>query len=129
METRRNYAMKKMKPGGKQNSEENEDELDMDTAFGRDRGSAAKRAKNAQAKAIGDGGIGGSGANQSRFVKYQRMERRFRFFVRRMVKTQGFYWGVIILVFMNSACVAVEHDNQPDWLSDFLCKHIFFHLF
>lgn len=26
---RRNYAMKKMKPGGKQNSEENEDEMDM----------------------------------------------------------------------------------------------------
>ena len=31
-----------------------------------------------------------------------------------------FYWSVIILVFFNTMCVAVEHYNQPEWLSDFL---------
>ena len=46
----------------------------------------------------------------------------FRFFVRGMVKTQWFYWFVIILVFLNTLCVAVEHYHQPKWLSEFLCK-------
>jgi hypothetical protein len=45
-----------------------------------------------------------------------------RFFVRSMVKTQWFYWFVIILVFLNTLCVAVEHYHQPRWLSDFLCE-------
>jgi voltage-dependent calcium channel P/Q type alpha-1A len=109
METRRNYAMKKMKPGNKQNSEENEDDMDIDTAFGRTGGPRT---------------AGGETANKqkarSRFYKYRRQERRLRFFIRRMIKTQGFYWGVIVLVFLNSICVAVEHNNQPDWLTDFL---------
>ncbi len=47
-----------------------------------------------------------------------------RFAVRRLVKSQAFYWFVIVLVFVNTMCVAVEHYNQPQWLSDFLCKCI-----
>lgn len=110
---RRNYAMKKMKPGGKQNSEENEDDMDIDTAFGRtdERGNAISAGTEAASKTAG----------RSCWYRYRRHERRFRFFIRRTVKTQGFYWSVIVLVFLNTLCVAVEHDNQPDWLTDFLC--------
>ena len=46
-----------------------------------------------------------------------------RFAIRRLVKSQGFYWVVIVLVFLNTVCVAVEHHNQPKWLTDFLSKH------
>ncbi len=50
----------------------------------------------------------------------------FRFKLRRMVKSQIFYWFVIVLVFLNTICVAVEHYNQPNWLTDFLCKFLSF---
>lgn len=42
------------------------------------------------------------------------------FMIRHVVKTQTFYWIVIVLVFLNTACVAVEHHKQPQWLTDFL---------
>ncbi len=45
-----------------------------------------------------------------------------RFFIRSTVKQQWFYWFVIVLVFFNTLCVAVEHYHQPPWLSEFLCK-------
>ena len=40
--------------------------------------------------------------------------------IRGVVKQQWFYWAVILLVFFNTCCVAVEHYDQPDWLSEFL---------
>ena len=43
-----------------------------------------------------------------------------RFGIRRMIKTQAFYWTVIILVFLNAICAALEHYNQPIWLNEFL---------
>ncbi|XP_071801996.1 voltage-dependent calcium channel type A subunit alpha-1-like isoform X9 [Asterias amurensis] len=49
-------------------------------------------------------------------------EKRLRFTVRHMVKTQAFYWLVIILVFLNTVCVAIEHYEQPTWLDDFLTR-------
>lgn len=49
-------------------------------------------------------------------------ERRFRYWIRKSVKSQKFYWFVIVLVFFNTVCVAVEHYGQPQWLTDFLCK-------
>ncbi|CAF0744257.1 unnamed protein product [Brachionus calyciflorus] len=107
METRRNYAMKKMKPGGKQRSEDDEEDVDMDTAFGR-RGKRASKDPNSK------------NITHTRMYRFKRQERRLRFFIRRTVKTQGFYWTVIVLVFLNSLCVAVEHNNQPSWLTDFL---------
>lgn len=54
---------------------------------------------------------------------FWRSEKSFRFSIRHAVKTQTFYWFVIILVFFNTACVAVEHYGQPDWLTKFLCKY------
>uniref|UniRef100_A0A8C3NM27 Voltage-dependent P/Q-type calcium channel subunit alpha-1A n=1 Tax=Geospiza parvula TaxID=87175 RepID=A0A8C3NM27_GEOPR len=61
----------------------------------------------------------------------QRRERRVRFHIRRMVKTQAFYWTVLSLVALNTLCVAIVHYDQPDWLSDFLyyAEFIFLGLF
>lgn len=44
-----------------------------------------------------------------------------------MVKSQPFYWVVIILVFLNTVCGAIEHHGQPVWLSTFLCKFTMFY--
>ena len=32
---------------------------------------------------------------------------------------------MIVLVFLNTCTVAIEHYNQPQWLTDFLCKPVF----
>ena len=48
--------------------------------------------------------------------------KKFKFWVRRMCKQQWWFWLVIILVFLNTCTVAVEHYNQPYWLTDFLSK-------
>ena len=45
------------------------------------------------------------------------------------MKQQWFYWFVIVLVFFNTVCVAVEHYNQPPWLTEFLCKFFFLFFF
>lgn len=50
-------------------------------------------------------------------------EKRFRFRIRHMVKTQTFYWFVIVLVFLNTITVASEHYGQPQFLTDFLCTY------
>ncbi|OQR66800.1 voltage-dependent calcium channel type A subunit alpha-1-like [Tropilaelaps mercedesae] len=58
--------------------------------------------------------------NKGACKAFWRAEKRFRFMIRHVVKTQTFYWIVIVLVFLNTACVAVEHHKQPQWLTDFL---------
>ncbi|XP_064457887.1 voltage-dependent calcium channel type A subunit alpha-1-like isoform X3 [Ornithodoros turicata] len=58
--------------------------------------------------------------NKGACKAFWRAEKRFRFFIRHVVKTQTFYWIVIVLVFLNTICVAVEHHNQAQWLTDFL---------
>ncbi|XP_042869770.1 voltage-dependent calcium channel type A subunit alpha-1-like isoform X14 [Penaeus japonicus] len=62
---------------------------------------------------------------------FWKAEKRLRFGIRRTVKQQWFYWFVIILVFLNTACVAAEHYDQPDWLTKFLyyAEFIFLGLF
>lgn len=62
---------------------------------------------------------------QGTCLQFWRAEKRFRFWIRNSVKSQQFYWFVIVLVFFNTVCVAVEHYDQPQWLTDFLCKSIF----
>ena len=52
-------------------------------------------------------------------------EKRFRFFIRRICKTSAWFWFVIVLVFLNTCTVAVEHYNQPKWLTEFLCKRTY----
>ncbi|XP_056104649.1 calcium channel, voltage-dependent, P/Q type, alpha 1A subunit, b isoform X4 [Rhinichthys klamathensis goyatoka] len=62
---------------------------------------------------------------------FNKKERRLRFFIRKIVKTQTFYWTVLSLVGLNTLCVAVVHYDQPEMLSDFLyyAEFIFLGLF
>ncbi|TRY87439.1 hypothetical protein DNTS_017196, partial [Danionella cerebrum] len=62
---------------------------------------------------------------------FSKKERRLRFLIRKIVKTQAFYWTVISLVALNTLCVAVVHYDQPELLSDFLyyAEFIFLGLF
>nr|KAG5712091.1 hypothetical protein BaRGS_020817 [Batillaria attramentaria] len=55
-----------------------------------------------------------------RCAAFWRAEKRFRFQVRHAVKSQAFYWIIIVLVFLNTASVASEHYNQPEWHTHFL---------
>uniref|UniRef100_A0A672NEA8 Voltage-dependent P/Q-type calcium channel subunit alpha-1A n=1 Tax=Sinocyclocheilus grahami TaxID=75366 RepID=A0A672NEA8_SINGR len=74
----------------------------------------------------GDGDIGSPFARGSlkssklEGSSFHKKERRLRFFIRHIVKTQAFYWTVLCLVGLNTLCVAAVHYDQPDTLSDFL---------
>lgn len=59
------------------------------------------------------------------------MEKKVRAGIRRAIKSQPFYWCVIVLVFLNTSCVAVEHYGQPQWLTEFLfyAEYVFLVLF
>lgn len=48
-----------------------------------------------------------------------RLNRRMRRGCRRAVKSQAFYWLIIVLVFLNTGVLATEHYQQPPWLDDF----------
>nr|QSV39147.1 voltage-dependent calcium channel L type alpha-1 [Meloidogyne graminicola] len=54
---------------------------------------------------------------QWRFL--QRLNRRCRRGCRRMVKSQMFYWLVIVLVFLNTLVLTSEHYGQEQWLDHF----------
>uniref|UniRef100_A0A8C8HY68 Voltage-dependent N-type calcium channel subunit alpha n=1 Tax=Oncorhynchus tshawytscha TaxID=74940 RepID=A0A8C8HY68_ONCTS len=62
---------------------------------------------------------------------FRRKERRMRFFIRRMVKAQSFYWTVLCLVGLNTLCVAIVHYDQPEWLTTalYLAEFVFLGLF
>ncbi|KAJ8395885.1 hypothetical protein AAFF_G00027680 [Aldrovandia affinis] len=62
---------------------------------------------------------------------FRRKEKRVRFFIRRMVKAQGFYWFVLCLVGLNTLCVAIVHYDQPEWLTKalYLAEFVFLGLF
>ncbi|XP_016387241.1 LOW QUALITY PROTEIN: voltage-dependent P/Q-type calcium channel subunit alpha-1A-like [Sinocyclocheilus rhinocerous] len=74
----------------------------------------------------GDGDIGSPFARGSlkssklEGSSFHKKERRLRFFIRHIVKTQTFYWTVLCLVGLNTLCVAAVHYDQPEKLSDFL---------
>ena len=51
--------------------------------------------------------------------------RRARIRIRKMCKTQMWFWTVLTMVAMNTVSVMVEHYNQPQWLTDTLCKLCF----
>ncbi|THD25480.1 Voltage-dependent calcium channel type D subunit alpha-1 [Fasciola hepatica] len=61
----------------------------------------------------------------------RRWNRRCRRSCRRLVKSQTFYWIVIVLVFLNTGVLTSEHYRQPHWLDDFqdLANIIFVVLF
>jgi len=49
----------------------------------------------------------------------EKLHRRSAKMCRRMIKSQWFYWLVIVLVFLNTAVLASEHYRQPLWLDTF----------
>ncbi|KAH9505340.1 hypothetical protein Btru_058406 [Bulinus truncatus] len=55
-----------------------------------------------------------------RCTSFWQAEKRIRYSIRRLIKSQLFYWVVIVLVFLNTVSVASEHYNQPDWHTQFL---------
>ena len=67
----------------------------------------------------------GKNTKRKKYFVFLRQQRRLKFIIRRLVKSQPFYWTVIVLVFLNTLCVAVEHHKQPNWLNVFLRKLIF----
>ena len=50
----------------------------------------------------------------------KRWHHRTRRELRKAVKTQAFYWIVIVVVFLNSLTLALEHYGQPEFLTKFL---------
>ncbi|KAG5899700.1 hypothetical protein JTB14_030094 [Gonioctena quinquepunctata] len=50
---------------------------------------------------------------------FERVNRRIRRACRKAVKSQSFYWLIIVLVFLNTGVLATEHYKQPRWLDDF----------
>ncbi|XP_032770528.1 voltage-dependent R-type calcium channel subunit alpha-1E isoform X5 [Rattus rattus] len=51
---------------------------------------------------------------------FRHKERLLRISIRHMVKSQVFYWIVLSVVALNTACVAIVHHNQPQWLTHLL---------
>lgn len=50
---------------------------------------------------------------------FERINRRMRRACRKAVKSQAFYWLIIVLVFLNTGVLATEHYDQPIWLDHF----------
>jgi len=57
--------------------------------------------------------------SSSTMRKVKKKEKLLRIQVRHMVKSQVFYWSVIVCVFLNTVLMSVEHYGQPDWLEKF----------
>ncbi|XP_024917791.1 voltage-dependent N-type calcium channel subunit alpha-1B-like isoform X6 [Cynoglossus semilaevis] len=72
-----------------------------------------------------------SGGKLDSSTYFRRKEKRIRFFIRRMVKAQSFYWIVLCLVGLNTLCVAIVHYDQPEWLTTALytAEFVFLGLF
>uniref|UniRef100_A0A5F8HDF4 Voltage-dependent N-type calcium channel subunit alpha n=1 Tax=Monodelphis domestica TaxID=13616 RepID=A0A5F8HDF4_MONDO len=71
-----------------------------------------------------------SGKNDSSSY-FRRKEKMFRFFIRRMVKAQTFYWIVLCVVALNTLCVAMVHYHQPQRLTNalYFAEFVFLGLF
>ena len=51
--------------------------------------------------------------------RLSKLNRRVRKACRQAVKSQAFYWLVIVLVFLNTCVLTSEHYGQPPWLDRF----------
>ncbi|XP_050506047.1 voltage-dependent calcium channel type A subunit alpha-1 isoform X9 [Diabrotica virgifera virgifera] len=122
MEARRRAARKKkLKSMGKSKSTDTEEEQEEDEMG--DDVLLAGYGKSSYLKSRVQG--------QSGCARFWRAEKRFRFCIRHVIKTQWFYWSVIVLVLFNTICVAVEYHGQPQWLTNFLfyAEFVFLGLF
>ncbi|XP_052745173.1 muscle calcium channel subunit alpha-1 isoform X6 [Bicyclus anynana] len=50
---------------------------------------------------------------------FDKVNRRMKRACRRAVKSQTFYWLIIVLVFLNTVVLASEHYHQPPWMDYF----------
>ncbi|XP_070176328.1 voltage-dependent calcium channel type A subunit alpha-1-like [Littorina saxatilis] len=113
-EARRMATARKMKQlrgeNPDDNNEQNDDDLLADMAPGElipsKRGPLNKNITNRK--------------TTGRCAAFWKAEKRFRFKVKHAVKSQPFYWIVIVLVLLNTVSVASEHYKQPDWHTQFL---------
>ncbi|KAM7445212.1 hypothetical protein ABFA07_006340 [Porites harrisoni] len=55
----------------------------------------------------------------SAFQRFCKWKTKTSFKIRAMVKSQAFYWTVLVCVFLNTIVLAVEFYNQPQWLQEF----------
>ena len=88
-------------------------------------------ANDTESNNAADGGDGG-GANKPHFwhcectamlCRYvQHKNHLLRRRIHTMVKSQFFYWLVIVLVFLNTLVLASEFHRQPKWMDDFQCE-------
>ncbi|CAB0032233.1 unnamed protein product [Trichogramma brassicae] len=56
---------------------------------------------------------------QKKKKAWGRKNRRIKRMCRKAVKSQSFYWLIILLVFLNTGVLATEHYQQPLWLDQF----------
>ncbi|VDM36391.1 unnamed protein product [Toxocara canis] len=134
MEARRRAATKKLKAANKQQSteteedmeeeeEEDEEYLDEEGADGQSEEYGREKEWHCDACTPYINGHTRSACRRVRrglFETICKKIRHLRAQMRCVVKSQIFYWMVITLVFLNTACVASEHYGQPDWLTEFL---------
>ncbi|XP_054271366.1 voltage-dependent calcium channel type A subunit alpha-1-like isoform X7 [Macrosteles quadrilineatus] len=127
IEARRRAAAKrkKLKNLGKSKSTDTEEEE------GEEEGEDVPVNKKNRRDPTGASYLKAKAKNKGACQSFWRAEKRFRFWIRHTVKTQTFYWFVIVLVFFNTVCVAVEHYNQPQHLTTFLyyAEYVFLGLF
>ncbi|CAG5127136.1 unnamed protein product, partial [Candidula unifasciata] len=107
IEARRQAAARKMK-------QLKGDDVDIDNEHNDDDILAAMGQGNSLAKSLKKTKATGKCA------PFWQAEKRFRYSIRRLVKSQLFYWIVIVLVLLNTVTVASEHYNQPEWFVQFL---------
>ena len=51
--------------------------------------------------------------------KLKQKMKKCRVFVRQIVRSNIFYWSVIVCVFLNTLVIALEHHGQPDFFTQF----------
>ncbi|XGW32506.1 hypothetical protein V3C99_017223 [Haemonchus contortus] len=118
---RRAETKKKMKDASKQQSTETEEDMEEEE-------------EELDEEYLDEGGEPGENFERRRRGCYYAICKRIRkarIQMRVIVKTQIFYWSVITLVFLNTACVASEHYGQPPWLTKFLqyAEYVFLGIF
>lgn len=63
--------------------------------------------------------------------KIKQKFKKGRLYVRQIVRSQVFYWSVIVFVFLNTLVIALEHYGQPPFLKTFqeTCEMVFLVIF
>uniref|UniRef100_A0A158QKQ1 Voltage-dependent calcium channel type A subunit alpha-1 n=1 Tax=Haemonchus placei TaxID=6290 RepID=A0A158QKQ1_HAEPC len=114
---RRAETKKKMKDASKQQSTETEEDMEEEE-------------EELDEEYLDEGGEPGENFGRSASAVHG-LEKSHAIQMRVIVKTQIFYWSVITLVFLNTACVASEHYGQPPWLTKFLqyAEYVFLGIF